>query len=108
MMKGDSLKRRGVTAEQKAEIAAAMKEKNVKLVITKAIYGSTGKTTNVTRQVARWAQDCRYIPLLRYRDLTNEDPAKGEVKTLTIEYTLNGKAGKGTYPDNALVVLPKN
>jgi hypothetical protein len=108
MMKGYSLKRKGATKEQITAIAAAMKENDVKLVITKAIYGSTGKKTNVTRQVARWAQNCRYIPLLRYRDLTNEDPAKGEVKTLTIEYTLNGKPGKQTYQDNAPVVLPKN
>jgi len=91
-----------------AEIQAAMNEKNVKLVITKASYGSKDQRADVTDQVARWAQNCRYIPLLRYRDLTSKDPARGKVKTLTIEYTLNGKPGKMTYPDNATVVLPKN
>ena len=70
--------------------------------------GAGDKNTDVTKQVARWAQDCRYIPLLRYRDLTNDDPARGLVKTLTIEYTLNGKPGKVTCPDNSLVILPKS
>jgi hypothetical protein len=108
MKKLDALARKNAVAVSRDEIAAAMKETDVKLVITKAMYGSGDKQTDVTGQVARWAQNCRYIPLLRYRDLTNADPASGQVKTLTIEYTLNGKAGKKTYADNATVILPKN
>ncbi len=108
MKKLDAQARKTAIAVSSDEIAAAMKEENVNLVITKAMYGAGDKKTDVTKQVARWAQNCRYIPLLRYRDLTNQDPARGQPKTLTIEYTLNGKPGKGTYPENATVILPKN
>jgi hypothetical protein len=108
MMETDSLKPRKITPAQKAAIAAAMKEKDVKLVITKGTYGAGDQTTDVTRQVARWAQNCRYIPMLRYLDLTSSDPAPGKDKVLVIEYVLNGKAGKVTCPDNSLVILPKN
>jgi hypothetical protein len=108
MKKLDAQARKTAIAVSSDEIAAAMKEENVNLVITKAMYGAGDKKTDVTKQVARWAQNCRYIPLLRYRDLTNQDPARGQAKTLTIEYTLNGKPGKGTYPENATVILPKN
>jgi len=108
MKKRDAGALKGSVAVDNPEIAAALAEKDVKLKIVKAMYGSADKKADVTGQVARWAQNSRYIPLLRYRDLCRTDPAKGEVKTLTIEYTLNGKPGKVTYPDNSLVILPRN
>jgi hypothetical protein len=108
MKKRDASALKGSVSVDSPEIAAALAEEGVTLKITKAMYGAGDKQADVTKQVARWAQNSRYIPLLRYRDLCRTDPAKGEVKTLVIEYTLNGKAGKVTCADNSLVILPKN
>jgi len=108
MKKRDAPRLKGSVSVNHPEIAAALAEKDVTLKIVKATYGAGDKQANVTRQVARWAQNSRYIPLMRYRDLCRTDPAKGQDKTLVIEYILNGKPGKVTCPDNTLVILPKN
>jgi len=96
---------RGIPSRTK-EIKAALAEKNVKLVITKATYGAKESWKDVTKQVASHVRGSRYIALQSYNSLAG-DPIGGVVKTLKIEYTLNGKPGKAEFAEDYPVLLPQ-
>jgi len=97
--------RAGGSAKESKAITDAKKEKNVKIEIKKAQYGAGDKWVDVTKQVAAKAKACRYIELGQYNALAG-DPINGTVKTLKIEYLLNGKPGKAVFAENSPVLLP--
>ncbi len=41
-----------------------------------------------------------------YNDSFGGDPAPGTPKILKVQYTINGKAGDASFPEDSLIVLP--
>jgi HEAT repeat protein len=81
----------------------------VKIEIIKAEFGANDKVKDVTGVVRQSAHD---LPLLLFKGSSYNaafggDPAPGVPKQLTIEYRMNGKPGKASFPENATVILPK-
>jgi hypothetical protein len=78
------------------------------LVITKATYGDlagNGGTIDITSQLVRLIQD-NQIEATIGNDLAGSDPAVNIVKSAKIEYTLGGKPGSVTIPENGSLSLP--
>lgn len=80
----------------------------VNLKITKAEYGAAARKKNVTSILQKQAGDLPLVTLASgtYNASFGGDPAPGVAKQLTVEYTINGKAGSASFNENALIILP--
>ena len=80
----------------------------VNLEIVKAEYGSGSTQKDVTKTLQKQADDVPLITLesASYNTSFGGDPTPGVVKRLTIEYRINGKVGKASFAENALILLP--
>jgi hypothetical protein len=77
-----------------------------KLAIQHAIYTATdgaGKM-DVTGKISELAHDGQTI--VASNDLLGRDPAVNHVKELRVDYTLDGKPGHATVPENETLALP--
>jgi hypothetical protein len=79
-----------------------------KIEIVKAQYGAGERLKDVTEIVRKAAAGTLTValPAPDYNGAFGGDPASGTVKQLTIEYRVNGKAGKASFNENAPIVLP--
>jgi HEAT repeat protein len=80
----------------------------VKLEIIKAEYGADSTFKDVTAVLKKYAGDLPLIslPASSYNANFGGDPSPGSVKQLKIQYRLNGKAGKASFAENELIILP--
>ncbi|NQU25886.1 MAG: HEAT repeat domain-containing protein [Candidatus Nealsonbacteria bacterium] len=80
----------------------------VKIEIVKAEYGAGVKMKDVTATLRRHARDLPLIvlPSPKYNTAFGGDPASGSVKTLKIQYKIDGKPGEVVLPENATILLP--
>jgi hypothetical protein len=60
------------------------------LVITKASYGVGSQTVDVLRTVTSHISDGKLNIVVTPDALNVSDPAPGQIKTLTVSYTING------------------
>jgi HEAT repeat protein len=81
---------------------------NVKLEIVKAQYGAGATQKDVTAVLRKRANNTPVITLVSgsYNTSFGGDPSPGVVKQLSVEYRMNGKDGKASFPENALIILP--
>lgn len=88
-------------------LAAAGLER-IKLQIIKAQYGAGSTQKDVTALLRKHAGNLPFIklPTTSYNASFGGDPVPGTVKKLTIEYRINGKLGKASFAENALIILP--
>jgi len=77
-----------------------------KLEIKRAIYIATDGAgiLDVTATVSKIVQAGQ--PIVANNDVMGRDPAKDHVKELRVDYTLNGKPGRVTVPENETLTLP--
>jgi HEAT repeat protein len=80
----------------------------VKLEIVKAEYGAGETQKDVTEVLQKQAGDLQLISLTQdtYNASFGGDPAPNIVKTLKVDYRINGKDGQATFSENALILLP--
>lgn len=80
----------------------------VKLEIVKARYGANDKFKDVTDVIRKAAGGLPLIvlPSPQYNTAFGGDPVGGVVKTLIIEYRMDGKPGEATFAENATIMLP--
>jgi hypothetical protein len=91
-----------VRADDKAAAPVAPASR---LVIVKAVYGDLpdGAKTDVTAQVTKLVKDDR-LSVVANND-TFGDPAEGTAKKLTVDYTIDGKAGSKSAPEDQTLVI---
>ncbi|MBT8044456.1 MAG: family 78 glycoside hydrolase catalytic domain, partial [Verrucomicrobiae bacterium] len=80
----------------------AAEQPTPKIAITKATYGVPGdpaKQIDVTKAIQRKVRAGRYL-ITPNNKLAGKDPAFGVVKSLVIDFTLNGRPIKKTVPEN--------
>lgn len=96
----------GLTPEVRG-LLAKLGGKGGALEIIKAQYGADQSQKDVTSIVQQHEQDFPLILLPGdYNQLFGGDPAPNIRKQLTIEYTMEGKAGTARFEENAPVWLP--
>lgn len=80
----------------------------VKLEIVHAEYGADGSFKDVTKEIKQQAGNLPLIMLssANYNSSFGGDPVPGSPKQLRIEYVINGKTGKATFKENAMILLP--
>ena len=80
----------------------------VKVEILKAEYGAGSKFKDVTAAVRKRAGSLPLIvlPSSSYNSSFGGDPVPGVVKTLKIQYRIDGKPGEATFKENATIMLP--
>ncbi|MCC7085535.1 MAG: HEAT repeat domain-containing protein [Pirellulales bacterium] len=80
----------------------------VQLEIIKAEYGAGAVQKDVTVLLQRQAGNVRWIalPSSNYNQSFGGDPVPNVVKQLKVQYRINGKEGRASFAENALVVLP--
>ena len=76
------------------------------LRIVHAEYGHDRRYADVTEQVRRMASRGR-LDMVVSNETFGFDPTPAEVKTMRIEYTVNGQPMREEVPENARLVLPK-
>lgn len=76
------------------------------LRIVHAEYGHDRRYADVTEQVRRTTFRGR-LDIVAANQTFGFDPAPAEVKTLRIEYTINGQPMRGEFPENTRVLLPQ-
>jgi len=64
---------------------------NRRLTITKATYGSRGRSQDVTGRLSSYIRD-GYIDITVSNSTMGGDPAYGDVKTLWVNYSVNGRS----------------
>ena len=99
---------KGINRAELGRALAQAGQKPVELEIIKAEYGAGDKMKDVTAVLRKYAQNYRiiFLPSTSYNESFGGDPASGIVKQLKIEYRINGKEGKVTLRENAMIVLP--
>jgi hypothetical protein len=75
------------------------------LQITRAIYGSGYRTSDVTARLNSQIQDDQ-LNLQVNRESMGGDPAPGQAKTLTLEYALNGRTNQVVINEGDTLRLP--
>lgn len=97
----------GKTVDVKALLEKAGIEK-MKLEIVKAEYGAGGQQKDVTDVLKKQVGDLPLITLASasYNASFGGDPLPGSVKRLVVQYRINGKAGKASFAENDLIILP--
>lgn len=90
------------------KLMAGVGLENVNLEIVDAKYGAGSRQKDVTAVLKKQAGKLPLITLASasYNASFGGDPAPGVVKQLKIEYRINGKSGKATFAENALIILP--
>ncbi|MCP4783776.1 MAG: PBS lyase [Fuerstiella sp.] len=80
----------------------------VELEIVKAQYGAGATQKDVTAVLRKGASNTPMITLVSgsYNTSFGGDPSPGVVKQLNVEYRINGKDGKASFAENALIILP--
>ena len=80
----------------------------VKVEIVKAQYGAGKTQKDVTAVLRKQAKNTPVITLVSgsYNTDFGGDPSPGVVKQLSVEYRINGKDGKASFAENALIILP--
>jgi HEAT repeat protein len=80
----------------------------VKVEIVKAQYGAGKTQKDVTAVLRKQAKNTPVITLVSatYNASFGGDPSPGVVKQLSVEYRINGKDGKASFAENALIILP--
>jgi len=80
----------------------------VKVEIVKAQYGAGATQKDVTAVLRKLASNTPVITLVSgsYNSSFGGDPSPGVVKQLKVEYRINGKDGKASFAENALIILP--
>ena len=90
----------------RAQLAKAGLEP-LKVEIIKALYGAGGTQRDVTAQLQKHAKGLAVIELpSQYNEVFGGDPIPGTIKTLKVQYRLNGKTGEATFDENAPISLP--
>lgn len=97
--------------EESAEaygLAKALGLEKVKLEIVKATYGSGDRQKDVTDVVRKNAGSLPliFIPGDGFNKVFGGDPAPNAVKQLSIDYTIDGKAGTAKIDENGTILLP--
>ena len=97
--------------EESAEAYALAKGlglEKVKLEIVKATFGAGDRQKDVTDVVRKNAGSLTliFIPGDNFNKVFGGDPAPGAEKHLTIEYTIDGKAGTAKIDENGTILLP--
>jgi HEAT repeat protein len=97
--------------DKKAEAQAMLAKmglERMKIEIVKAQYGAGSTQKDVTDVLKKQVGEYPVIvlPAATYTASFGGDPVPGTPKQLTIEYKIDGKAGKATFPENTPVVLP--
>lgn len=97
----------GKGVDVSALMAAAGLDK-VKVEIVKAQYGAGKTQKDVTAVLRKRARNTPVITLVSgsYNTDFGGDPSPGVVKQLSVEYRINGKDGKASFAENALIILP--
>jgi hypothetical protein len=76
------------------------------ITIVRAVYGAGSATTDVTKTVASLVSDGALKFTVSPLTLNASDPAPGQVKTLTLTYTINGGSNNtSTTTDNNVVSI---
>ena len=80
----------------------------VKLEIVKAEYGAGATQRDVTETLKKQAADLQLLSLPQptYNESFGGDPAPNVVKSLKIQYRINGKDAQASFAENALIILP--
>ncbi len=83
-------------------------QKPMKVEIIKAEYGTDTKSKDVTEILRRHVRGFPMIvlPSPQYNSSLGGDPVPGVVKTLKVQYRIDGKDGEVELPENATIVLP--
>ena len=91
-----------------AELLRQAGQDPVKVEILKAEYGAGDKFKDVTAAVRKQAGSLPLIALPKssYNSSFGGDPVPGVVKTLKIQYRIDGKSGEATFKENATIMLP--
>lgn len=75
------------------------------LRITRAVYGAGKRTVDVTARLSASIRDGELkVPVSN--DSMGGDPARNQVKTLTVWYTFNGRSAQVTVNENGFLNLP--
>lgn len=79
-----------------------------RLVITRATYGATEGSREVTEHVAALVYEGRQLRM----PVTNDefgppDPAPLVPKVLIVEYVFDGRAGSASFPEHEIAILPE-
>jgi hypothetical protein len=87
-------------------VTMVISDKPSKLVITKASYGDLpdGQKADVTEKVRQWVNSDSLSVVASNGNFG--DPADGVRKRLTVEYTLEGKAGTKTVDEDETLSIP--
>jgi HEAT repeat protein len=98
----------GGKSEEVRKLLAQMGLEAVKVEIVKAEYGSETNSKDVTAVMKQRVGDFALIVLRSssYSTSFGGDPAPGKAKSLKIKYTMNGKPGEISFPENAPIMLP--
>lgn len=98
----------GGSPDNAQKLLLQMGQKPLQIEIVKAEYGADNKWKDVTAILQSRVVGLPIIPLPspQYNSAFGGDPASGIVKQLKIQYTIDGKAGEATFPENAAIVLP--
>ena len=83
-------------------------QKPMKIEIVKAEYGTDTKSKDVTEILRRHVRGFPMIvlPSTQYNSSLGGDPVPGVVKTLKVQYRIDGKEGAVELAENATIVLP--
>ena len=97
--------------EESAEAYALAKGlglEKVKLEIVKATFGAGDRQKDVTDVVRKNAGSLAliFIPGDNFNKVFGGDPAPNAEKHLTIDYTIDGKAGTAKIGENGTILLP--
>ena len=94
--------------EQAHQLLAKAGIKPVKLEILKAEYGAGSTQKDVTAVIRKQARDLPLItlPSSTYNNSFGGDPVPGQVKRLSIQYRINGKASESSFAEDAVILLP--
>jgi len=90
------------------QLLAQIGVKPMKIEIVKAEYGSDATKRDVTEVLQKQVRDFPVINLQSssYNKSFGGDPAPNSPKQLVVEYRIDGKAGKATFDENTVIMLP--
>lgn len=99
----------GTTADELTKLFAEDRAAAASIEIVKAEYGSADTMVDVTKVVQAAARVGQFVLLSssNYNTAFGGDPAAGVPKRLSIQYRLDGQAGTATFPENAIIFLPR-
>jgi len=98
----------GAATPEAWALAGRLDLPQVQLEILRATYGAGDVQRDVTTPLRKVAGNVPLIPLpaAGYNASFGGDPAPGQSKRLSIQYTLDGRPGEATFAEDSLIVLP--